>query len=168
MEHTTNLDHYKNKNILLFVAGKQDAVLLHFRDGKTEELLKIEIPRPKYSDNEAIFGGMTQGRNVSGSVELRRDEIVIGELVHELKAKIKDIKAEFDEIYYFAPSMSRNLIKESLPKTWQDKITKEKQGNYFHESTHKLLEIIDKETEGEEHFDAETNEEAKILSVPKQ
>ncbi|MBX4189469.1 hypothetical protein KW785_02635 [Candidatus Parcubacteria bacterium] len=142
MQIPEHLSTFRDKNILLLVAGKQNAALYHIHDGAIDETFKVGVERPHYSDNEGIYQAAPNSRVLTGSAEIRQDENVIRDFLKELDIKIKGLQGTFEELYLLAPSMSRNWIKESLPRSWQEKLVLEKEGNYMKEHPLALLEML--------------------------
>lgn len=166
MHIPNELQQFRNKNALLLAAGKQTAVAYRIEGDDIRELFTITAPHEEYADNEGIFQAAPNGRHVSGAIEVRQDEEDLKNLLDELEPKYKEIADDFDELYFFAPDMSTNRIKESLPKSWQEKITHEERGEYVKLSPLELLGMIARAYE--KSFEPVTNEEKKILSIPKQ
>jgi hypothetical protein len=157
--------HLKDKNILLIAAGKQGAVLYKASHGSLEKVFSLQIPKPKYSDNEGIFQKSVHGTVWNGSVEIHNDEPIVRDFLKELKNRMKEIKEEnpFTDIYIFAPSNTKNKVGKILPKQWQQKITAVMEGNYYAKEPAFLLDKISKTHE--KPFVARKADEQKILTT---
>lgn len=165
MKIPNELEEFRGKNILMLIAGKQNAVLYHIYHNNIDEVFSFVTPKPEYSDNKARYQFSSNGRLMSDNIEGYRDEDMIRDFLRDLNEKIEEIKFDFDEVFLLAPGSSRSKIKEHLPRVWQDKISKIEEGNYFKESPLEILEKISKKEE--KVFEPITNEEKKIMSIPK-
>ena len=142
MKIPNHLSKFNDKNILLIVAGKQDAALYHVHEGMIDELDKFVTEKPHYSDNEGKSS--TAGDIHGGAVNNDKDENIIRDFIHELDKKLKALSPDFNEIYLLAPGSSHHKIKDSLPKAWQERVSVELQGNYFHGTPIDILERLAK------------------------
>ncbi len=166
MKIPNQLREFRDKDVLMLVAGKQDAVLYHIHGQDIDEIFSFVTLKPEYSDNEAKFQDNTNGRVMSGNIEGYQDEDLIRDFLHDLEERIKGVDFEFREIYLSAPGSSREKIRESLPKAWQEKVVRIEEGNYFKENPLDILKNVFKpDAEG---FEPITNEEKKIMSIPEQ
>ena len=162
MKLSHNFSQFEKKNVLLIATGKQDAVFYHSKEGEVNKVLSFQIPKPKYSDNEGIFQKSMHGRMQSGSVEISNDAPIVRDFLHELTKRAKTIKADFSEIYIFAPKNTKNKISDALPYEWRQKINQIMEGNYYNKPATFLLEKIAEQDE--KAFHAHSNEEKKILA----
>ena len=140
MKIPNDLSQFNDKNALMIVAGKQDAALYHIHDALIDELLKFVTPKPEYSDNEGRSSG--SGNIHGGAVNNDKDENIIRDFIHELSLKLKVLNPDFNEIYLLAPGSSHHKIKDSLPKAWRERVSKELQGNHFHETPIEILQRL--------------------------
>lgn len=143
MRIPNQLPQFKREKALILVTGKQDAIFYSAYNGELDRLDAFKIPRPKYSDNEGHYKVRGKGTTLStGATRELRDEDIIKDFVHELKARIKKMNESFSKFYLFVPSQNKNVIKKALPKMWLEKLDAEVPGNFYYRSPLELLEKI--------------------------
>jgi hypothetical protein len=122
---------FKDQNVLLIVAGKQDAVLYKAENENMQRLDAFKIPKPHYSDNEG--NSRTRGRGItarSGAGKELRDEDIIRDFLHLFKERAKKLH-DFSKVYIFAATKTKNRIASALPYTLQRRVSGVFSGNYF-------------------------------------
>lgn len=86
--------------------GRQAGVFYYANDGVIEEIDRIFIPTPKFSDKEGFFPSRGQSMMRSGAVLQQQKPLMFREVLKEMEASLKMWNAHigFDEVYVFAPA----------------------------------------------------------------
>lgn len=134
------------RNALLVVTGKQDAVFYRLRSGELEKVDAFKIPTPRYSDNEGFTKAGGRGVEMgSGWPRELDDDVVVVPFLSELEKRLRGMNDDFKELYLLTPEYMKNDIRETLPATHKKKLKVERYGNYFNSSPQELLEMIEVE-----------------------
>lgn len=132
MKIPNNLPQFNDEEVLIIVAGRQDAIFYKAGNGTLFRLDAFKIPTPHYSDHEGEFKKRGRGITLSsGGIRELRDEDIIRDFLREFKQRIKKI-CESSKIYIFAPNQTKNRITCVLPTKWQKKVWKVAEGNYYY------------------------------------
>jgi len=146
MKISENLPQFNNQKALFIVAGKQEAVFYFVADSQAEELKRIRLHKPKYSDKEGYFQRKGRGRIFgSGSVLETKNRKLRKDFIKELNNNLQDIlgKRDVEEIYLFSPSHMMKSIKKSLPASAFKKLKQSYKGNYCEAHIFKILKKLE-------------------------
>ncbi|PJE51589.1 MAG: hypothetical protein COV29_00310 [Candidatus Yanofskybacteria bacterium CG10_big_fil_rev_8_21_14_0_10_36_16] len=146
MQIPKQFQQFKNNPTLLAVFGNQSGIFYLAENGLIEEVNKIEVITPKYSDNEGFseIRSKTAGIISSGSSREIPKEKIHKEFIKKAASYILEVdkKGAINEIYLFCAPEIINQFKNELPKQLRDKIKKEIRGMYLKDSPTQLLNLI--------------------------
>lgn len=164
----------KNQHRLFIVTGKQVGVLYDAHGNAIEEIARVEIETPKYSDREGMFGmpgkGTLAGR---GGVYENKDEETIQKFTRALAVAIKEAteRQAFAELHLFTPNYMIHTLMEALPVQAQAIFKESFHGNFTKFPVTVLAEKIEARNEAlkkESEVDRMHGVEARIMqNIPR-
>jgi len=157
MKISEKLPQFIEDRTLLIVTGQQSAAFYMAYKGEINEIKKMRIENPKYSDKEGFFTRSGFGKRFgSGSVYEPKNLKTKKEFLREFEETMEDIARTdgVDKIYIFTPGYYASNIKERIPDSMNNLIEQTYMGNFLKLKPFKLLEIIkEKRTSKKERRD---------------
>ncbi len=135
---------------LFIVTGKQIGILYDAHGDSVDEIKRVEVETPHYSDHEGLFGMPGRGTLVGrGGVYENKDEEVINKFTHKLAAAIKEAteRESFKELHLFTPNYMINALIRVLPPVAQGILRESFNGNFTKLPTMVLVEKIEARNE---------------------
>ncbi len=150
MQIPQDLPQFDTESTLILVAGSQSANMYMASDGSIEEVDKIRVENPSYSDREGHFERRSSGKTLGSGSVLENESVdvkVKNEFHNQLEEKLKNIHKEHsvEATVLLSPPQDKPSTKEHLPTPIQDTIIGEINGNHIKAHPTDILEKIKKE-----------------------
>ena len=141
MRIPSKFSQFEGENVLIVVAGAQDADIYFASNGTLNKIVSFRIPRRKYSDEE---GFSVQKSGISGSAREYPKQAAIKEFLNRLENELKVIskKEKISYICLFSPDYMTKMVKAVFPAVLRNKIKISVDGNFTQHLPQELLQKI--------------------------
>jgi hypothetical protein len=153
MKISEKYPQFNDAPVLVLVTSKQEAALYKAEKGEFDELERFVIERPENTDKEGEFKTRGEGLTVrSGTVYERNDTALIRDFMSEMEKLVtKHLRDTEGTLYFFAPAAVKGHIEKLLRKGPTSKLDIHSyEGNYMHNHTSDLLQMIADDREGKQ------------------